>query len=310
MALELPTLIDATMMSCWRGCGKKFENEFMKHLRPPGLSIDLHAGGCFAVAQETIERCVWERDLSVEDALLYGQGAFLKAWGDFQIPEHKETPKTYDNVWRAVEAYYKRWPPRSDWIIPYKTEDGKRTFEYTFAIPLEPTLPKGVRQKPGYFPLHPSGIPFLYGGRFDKLGFNVHTDKPTPMDTKTGKGIGSLWAEQWTLRSQFIGYVWALQQHGIDASDMLVRGVAILKRDEPKLEEALIPYSEVLVARWHEQLRRDLWRMVEQYNEGYFDYDLGDHCTHFGSCVFLSSCSSRDPSIWLAQFEPRVWNPL
>ena len=41
----LPGYIDATMTTCFRSCPRKFYDEFVLGLRPPGLSIDLHAGG-------------------------------------------------------------------------------------------------------------------------------------------------------------------------------------------------------------------------------------------------------------------------
>ena len=49
---ELPLHIDSTMMSCARSCLQKFFREFVEGYRPAGISIDLHAGGCFASALE------------------------------------------------------------------------------------------------------------------------------------------------------------------------------------------------------------------------------------------------------------------
>ena len=135
----LPTYIDSTMLTCFRSCPEKFRLEFVYGLRPPGLSIDLHAGACFALAIETVYRAFWEEGKSLQDALVKAHGVYAVAWGDFEIPTWKATGKTFDRVWEAVEEYFKTWTPRTDHIQPYFT-DGKATFEYTFSIPLEPVV--------------------------------------------------------------------------------------------------------------------------------------------------------------------------
>lgn len=304
---HLPELVDSTMITAFRGCARKFHNEFLHAKRPPGLSIDLHAGGCFATALETVSRCVWERGMTLSDALVYAQGAFLIEWGDFKIPEHKTSYKTYDRVWEAVERYFEKWSPRTDTIIPYTKQDGTKTFEYTFAIPLEPV---SLVRMPGHFPVHPTTKqPFLYGGRFDQLGFHIDNDRPIVRDDKTTKGIGPMWAEQWNLRSQFIGYVWALQQAGILCEDVCIRGIAIQATDI-KLVETIKTYSRALVSRWHDQLQNDLWSMVQMNTTDRWEFNLGDQCTQYGSCVFMPSCEAQDPDQWLSMFEERRWNPL
>lgn len=73
--------------------------------------------------------------------------------------------------------------------------------------------------------------------------------------------------------------------------------------------EAIKPYSNVLRARWLEQLRRDLNRLVTSWNEGYFDYNLGESCTDFGNCIFAQPCQSVEPEPWLKTFEVKRWNP-
>jgi hypothetical protein len=306
---SLPLHVDSTMMTCFRSCPRKYFLEFVMGYRPPGLSIDLHAGGCFAQAIETTYREIYEKGASLQEALLKAHAAFLLSWGDFQIPDYKRTSKTLDRVWQAVEEYFQNWPSQTDHIKPYIAADGKATFEYTFAIPLEPTHPivdDGVS-----FPCHPSGDPFLYAGRLDMLG--ELNGRPIGRDEKTtGRSFSSTWSETWDLRSQFIGYTWAMREGGIpDVDTIAVRGICILK-ESIKFAEAIKTYPDFMRERWKEQLRRDLWRLRRAWNEGYFDYNLGDSCTNYGNCVFMTPCSVPEDqqASWLSQYETRHWNPL
>jgi hypothetical protein len=313
----LPSHIDSTMMTCFRSCPQKFRLEFVYGLRPPGLSIDLHAGACFALAIETVYRHVWEANEPLDRALDAARAAFFIAWGDFEIPEHKKTAKTADRMWEAVEGYFEKWPPLTDHTKPYFL-NSKPTFEYTFAIPLEPivkfnplltNMENRQEIRNTHFPAHPvTGEPFLYSGRYDMLG--EYQGRPVGRDEKTqGAGFYAGWSEKWDLRNQFIGYVWAGQQAGLDMDTMIVRGIGIQKTIL-SYEEAMKVYSQFLIERWHDQLRRDLWRLVDSWNEGYFDYNLADTCTAYGLCMFMDICKSREPHNWMNQFEVRRWNPL
>lgn len=310
MDLILPEHIDSTMRATLVQCPQKFKKEFLYGLRPPGLSIDLHAGACFATALEHVYKATWEKSLNLKDALDYGHAAFALAWGDFEIPAYKVTGKTFDNVWDAVLEYFKRWDPRMDYVPPYMNAEGKPTIEYTFAIPLEPCL-TDRQECVGYFPAHPvTKAPFVYTGRFDMLG--NHNGRPIVRDEKTsGKTAGSNWAEQWDFRAQFIGYTWACQQAGLDVDSVCVRGISILKTKRDT-SEAFKTYSDLTRARWLEQLRRDLWRLRRAWDENYFDYNMGDACTAYGNCVFLTSCVAppEQEAAWLSEFAVKRWNPL
>jgi hypothetical protein len=294
----LPQHIDATMMSCFRSCPRKFYNEFILGLRPSGISIDLHAGAAFAHALEVVRHEVFVNHRPLPDALLRAEAAFEIYWGDFRIPEHKTTTKRPDRVWAAVEEYFKQYSPTTDHIQPYFV-DGKPTFEFTFAIPLDDPE----------WPLHPvTGDPFLYTGRFDMMG--EYLGNPIICDDKTsGQGHYSGWSEKWDLRSQFIGYTWACQQLGIAADSVVVRGVGILMQ-KIALAEAIKPYSDHLRAKWYDQLHRDVCRMVRMWDEGYWDYNLGEACTSYGNCVFATACQSSNPEPWLKTFDVRRWNPV
>jgi hypothetical protein len=298
MTYSLPQHIDSTMIACFRSCPQKFWLEFCGGFRPPGISIDLHAGACFASAMENTYEEIWVGNKSLPEALDIARAKFFIQWGDFEIPAYKKTAKTSYRTWEAVEDYFDQYPPRTDHVQPY-FQNGRPTFEFTFAIPLDPE--EG-------FPLHPSGEPFIYSGRFDMLG--AYQGRPCVRDEKTtGGSISTGWAEKWDLRSQFLGYVWACQQSGIDLDTVVVRGIAIQKTQIVHAE-AIKTYSNFLVSRWLDQVKRDLHRMRKCYDEGYFDFNLADACTQFGSCIFLPVCQSPNPDAWLSNFEVRHWNPL
>lgn len=300
---ELPSHIDSTMITCWRGCQRKFYNEFVLGLRLPGLSIDLHAGACFAAARETVAREMWLNNRSYADALLRAEAQFQVAWGDFEIPDFKRSPKTRERIWEAVLDYFREYPPMTDPCRPYIDAAGNPTFEYSFAIPLERT------HKGRDYPVHPvTGDPFLYTGRFDMLG--SLNGRPTPLDDKTASSIGHYWSDIWALRNQFMGYTWACRQCGFDTEGVLVRGIAVLKT-EFKHAEHYQTYSQDLLDRWEDQLCTDLWRICRAVWDAKWEYDFADNCiSYFKPCMFMDSCVAKDPLPWLSNMEVRRWNPL
>lgn len=134
--------------------------------------------------------------------------------------------------------------------------------------------------------------------------------RPVVRDEKTtGGSIGQDWAKQWDLRAQFMGYVWACQQAGLDVDTIVVRGIGIQKTQIVH-EEAIKPISRFMIDRWYEQLRRDMWRLRRCYDEGYWDFNLADACSSYGGCMFRDVCQSPTPDSWLTDFEVRHWNPL
>ncbi len=194
----LPQYIDSTMITAFRGCRRKFYNEFVLGLRPQAVSIDLHAGGAFSTACEVFYHTFHcgvppqpeqpgvggIRAGDLDGARMAAFQAFNAYWGDLEAPHG--SPKTKDNVWLAFETLLREYPPATDHVQPYFVDD-KPTFEFNFAIPLE---------GPGW-PRHPvSGDPFLYAGRYDMLG--TYHGAPCFRDEKTTKQAGPTWAEQWT----------------------------------------------------------------------------------------------------------------
>lgn len=311
-SVELPLYVDSTMIRTFKSCPQKFFLEFIRGLRGDGTKVDLHAGGALAYAIEVANNAFHFEGKSVRDAMAMCSAAFEIAWGDYEVPIRGYSkvdgrplyisPKTKDNVWKAIVTYFDKFPLPTDHIKPYLMP-GKATSEFSFAIPLDEET-TGIP-----FPVHPvHGTPFLYSGRFDLLG--SYLNRPIVRDEKTAKSAPAYWAEQWDLRGQFIGYVWAVQSLlGIECEQVAVRGI-IIQIEEIKILEAIKLYSRVLVNRWLGQLARDIHRLVDCYNSGYFDYDFGETCTSYGLCQYFNACRADDSEVWLRDFAVRRWNPL
>jgi len=306
---ELPLYIDSTMLTCFRSCPRKFFNEFCLGLRGEGMSLDLHCGACVATALETMYINIHELGHSFSDSLLRAEEAFLFQWGDVEPRTRpgKNGPiaisaKSRERTWEILLHYFAKWPPHTDHIQPMFNL-GKPSVEFTFALPL-------THDTTGYdFPLHPSGQPFLYSGRFDMLG--LYNSQPVIKDEKTmGKTPPANWSETFDLRNQFIGYVWACRHLGIPVIGVVVRGISILKEEYHLVEILKSAYTSILLDRWKHQLARDLFRLVDCWNTSYFDFDFGDTCTSYGMCQYFHSCRADEPETWLKDFTVRHWNPL
>ena len=294
----LQPYVDSTMMSAFRSCKRKFRNEFIYGLRPKTTSIHLHAGGAFAKALETLYDAIHNGKMTTNDALKHAFIDFKNAWGDQHL-DYIDGPKSFDNMWAAVESYIAFYPPMTDHLQPYRSDDGKATTEFSFAIPLDDPN----------FPRHPvSGDPFVYVGRFDMLG-KLYGTTPCVKDDKTTSAAGPSWPNQWDLRGQFLGYVWACQRCGIPLDTVVIRGV-VIQKTQIRHVEAIKTYPQYLVDRWYTQLGHDLHALVRAWNSGYFDYNFGESCTSYGNCMFTSVCQSRDELTWMQEYTVRRWNPL
>jgi hypothetical protein len=129
-------------------------------------------------------------------------------------------------------------------------------------------------------------------------------------DDKTTGSLGASWPRQWEMRGQFSGYCWAAKESGIKVDGMLVRGVAILKSTYNHAQH--ITYRpDWEVQRWLMQSLADLQRMIECWESGYFDYNLGEACNEYGGCMFTDVCKKPNPDEWLpVYYKRRQWNPL
>lgn len=292
MRPDFPHALDSTMVGTFRSCPQKMLRQYVQHWKPKSESVHLVAGGAFAKGLEVARRAFYEQGLPAERAEAQGLKALLEAYGGFEPPE--DSAKSPLRMAGALEFYFANYPLATDYAQPAPL-GGQPAIEFSFAEPLEI--------------MHPvTGDPILYTGRADMIcdfagGRWIEDDKTT-------KSLGQYWSQQWDLRSQFTGYCWAASRAGIKVDGVLVRGVAILKT-EYKTAEALAKRSTWEIARWHEQLHRDIERMLQCWEEGYWDYNLDHACTEYGGCSLRDICRVPNPEEWLPiNHVQRIWDPL
>ena len=302
--LSLPLVVDSTILSTFRACQEKAGLEYVEHLAPSGLSIDLHAGACIASGLEALYATTYGRGLDLAAGLGAAELAFTEAWGDYEIPEHRlsgprATAKTFDRCLEAIFSYGSHYHPPTDHVAPFP--DVERPWEFSFGIPL-------TQETTGLaFPLHPSGDPFIYAGRFDLLG--LYLGLPCVRDDKTTSSMSATWHDSWTLRAQFMGYCWALRQLGITVEAVIVRGIVIQKTQIQHIE-AEKRFPSHLIDRWLRMTLHDIRNLVAAAETGWWQPSFGTECTSYGGCSFRDICASPDPDRWKADFHHREWNPL
>lgn len=293
---DFPHLIDNTIRGTFLDCPKKMDWAHVQHWAPGTPSIHLHAGGAFASGLEGARRGYFERGCDEAESLRLGLEALIKFYGPIQAPMTKNGDKSLENVIRAYDSYFQRYPLPTDPIKPFKLANGKSMIEFTFSIPTE--IPHPV-----------TGDPILYGGRSDMIGELGGALYVT--DEKTATSLGEQWANQWKMESQFTGYIAAAKMYGYPVAGALIRGVGLLKTKITH-QEAILFRSDWEIERWWQQLHRDIKRMISCWKEDYWDYALSkSSCNAYGGCSFEMLCMSQNPMQWLPiHFRQHYWSPL
>ena len=309
---SLPLYIDSSMLSLWRACRRKHYWSTLRGLYPMGKSVHLVAGAALAAGLEAARRFVFASSSPAsvhhDDILLAAYPAFHSEWGDYEPPETPRNAKTFVHTFSALANYLSEYHPGRDPIQPYIRTDNSPAVEYRFAIPL-PIL-------------HPSGDPFLFVGRFDLLGYYSFANALTPVicDEKTASSFTFDWAEKWDLRGQFIGYLWALRQQGINISHAVARGIAIQKT-QFDVRTAFIQYPDFMFSLWEIQLLRDVQAIKDHFlnsskephlidKKSHYSMDFADACDSYGGCAFRTLCSQYDPEPFTSNYILHRWNPL
>jgi hypothetical protein len=298
--LSFPPVIDSSMRSQFVACPHSFFRRYIQGLQLPHKSIHLHFGAAFADGIATFRQEFYGGSRpNVDDAAASAAAAIVRAWGDY--PEAVEgSPKSLIRCIGALESYLAQYPPALDHVRPL-IEDGIIHTEFNFAIPL-PIL-------------HPeTGEPLLYSGRFDMLG-DMGGLKVIE-DDKTTSQLGPTWGQQWCLRGQFTGYAWGASEFGHRIEGIVVRGISILKTQFGHAE-VIEQRPRWMVESWKRQLHRDIFRMIDCWQEysltgdaRSFDQDLDSACSSYGGCQFLDLCTSADPDKWLGNYEATHYDPL
>lgn len=291
---DFPDFVDNSGRGNFIACPTKWCYSMLFSIAPAGPAIHLHAGGAFARGVEVARKAFWQEQKTPPEAKRDGLQALIQFYGPFVPPPTKQGDKSLDNVIRAFDSYFQRYPLESDPIKPFKAADGKYMIEFTFSIPTEVLNPS-------------TGVPILYQGRCDMIGMLY--DSLFVTDEKTATQLGEQWASQWDLESQFTGYIYAAQKHGFPVAGALIRGVGLLKT-KISHAEAQVYRKSWEIERWWKQLQKDIRRMVQQYEA--FDFDMAlakGACAAYGGCEFKILCQSPEPEKWMNQYRIRRWKP-
>jgi len=292
---DFPLCWDNTMRTSFISCPQKWAWEFLYHYKPTLPSVHLHAGQAWAKGLEVTRTAYYCEGKDPEDALSMGIQAMFKAYGTFECPPH--IAKDPGRLAEAMVYYFTKYPLATDDCKPYIGKNGPM-IEFSFALPLDIDL------------RHPiTGEPIIYTGRTDMIAI-MGNSAISVFDDKTTSQLGASWAQQWDMRSQFTGYVWACREYGIPVKQVVARGIALLK-EKFNTSQAISFRPEFRLDRWREQVVRDIRRAITSWEEGYFDTNEADECSSYGGCMFKSPCQAVEPEPWLrVNFAKRIWDPL
>lgn len=288
-----PTVIDSSMISAFRSCPQKAFRGYFEHWKPSEQSVHLVAGKAFAAGLETARRAFYVDKLPAEDAIALGLAELFKEYGHFTEPP--ESPKGPFRMAGALEFYFERYPLGADGARPHIFSGSRHGIEFSFAQPFPVAHPE-------------TGDPLIFSGRADMAadafgGVFLY-------DEKTTSQLGASWIKQWDHRSQFTSYCWGFREHGYKPTGLVVRGVSILK-DSYGTEQVITYRSAWEVDRWLEQTCRDVRRMIQCWESGWWDYNLDHACNEYGGCSLTRVCKSPDPEKWLElYFHRRRWDPV
>jgi hypothetical protein len=292
---DFPAVVDATFIHEARSCLRKLQLGSFYHYKPTGTNVHLHAGAAFAKGLEVARTQFYANGASAADAVAMGALALQDAYGEYTPPEG--SAKSRDRMIGALAYYFDCWPLDTGEAKPAEGPNGPM-IEFSFIEPL-----------PIHHPV--TGDPLLYSGRADMICTLGGGAEHYIEDDKTASSLGATWSQQWDLRSQFTGYSWAYRRiFQKPPAGVLVRGVSILKTKYDHAQ-AITYRPEWQIDRWLQQTMRDLQRVIDAWESGYWDYDLDEACNHYGGCTFRQVCLQKDPEPWLAmQFERRRWDPV
>lgn len=298
MKPPFPLVWNDSLRSAFVSCPRAAYWEFMEHFKSPYPNVHLHAGKAWAGALEKMRMAYYGDKLDALSAGAIGLQELISLYGTFEAPERGSgSAKSLDRLMEAFTYYQKAFPLDTDPVQPHYKRDGKPMVEFNFALPIDPNL------------LHPeTGEPLLYAGRADMVA--TYAGSLSVYDDKTTGQLGATWANQWNRRAQFSGYAWAAREYGMPISQIVVRGIAILKTTINHAQ-AITVRTPHHISEWHGQMVRDVTRAIECYKSGYWDVNLSDACSSFGGCHFQQPCMSNDPTPWLeGQFVRKVWDPV
>lgn len=292
-SVPFPEVVDSSMLSEFVACPTKFKRTYLEHWKAGGRNVHLHAGAAFASALEAGRKAFYNDGREMIDAEAAALRELLRFYGDYEAPS--DSPKSLHGMAGALDYYFEAFPFDRDPAKPIAAAAGTRAIEFSFVLPLSIAHPV-------------TGQPILFSGRADWIA--EFADGIFLFDEKTTTQLGTQWAKQWELRSQFSAYIWAAREMGIDVSGFVVRGIAIRKTGYDHAQHITYRANWEL-ERWYHETHKRIERMISQWKSGDWDYNLDHACADYGGCVFLNVCRSPSPMDWLSvHFKKIKWDPV
>lgn len=304
--VAFPEVVSSSLLSSYQSCPLQFFYNSCLNLKPKATNIHLNAGAAFAASLNVFRRAFYSphsdtyRDTNMSLAV-----ALRELINSYQVPPGPDewerleaTPKGLSNLAVALIATVETYNPHDPYgLHPYVDEAGEVWAERSFIFPTQVMHPE-------------TDNPILFSGRTDWIGTanNYHY----VVDEKTTVQMGPKWADQWSLRGQFIGYTLGFKDTFPELAGVWVRGVCLLK-DTIRLQEhpVLVPVWQI--RDWYTDLNYALDDMVRDWKRGHFRADRAKACSSYSGCDYLTLCTKPQEhrrSFALPAFEQRVYDPI
>lgn len=284
---QFPPYISNSDIKLWDLCQRRwFYSRVMNAGKADSkINANLHAGSAFHRGLEIARSAFYIKGADKESAELAGLFALLESFGDFE-PESDRSPKTFDRVSDAFLSYMEHYNlPDKEMTPYYRSEEG--SFEVKFSVPLPINNPQ-------------TGDPITFNGTIDMLA--THTSGLIlVVDDKTAQYLTPTWRLGWDLSAQLMGYVWAAQQHGIEARAAAIRATAITKT-KVEHDTIIVTFPSWQLEEWYGKLLNRVKDMVRTFKrflqEGgvrMWVPNLGSACSGYDSCFYSLLCKIENP---------------
>lgn len=130
-----------------------------------------------------------------------------------------------------------------------------------------------------------------YFGTIDLVVRDKVTGKIYVFDHKTASALGIQFNNSWNPNHQMTGYIWALNQAGLECSDALIQGIQVMKT---KWEVCRVPThrTEENFQDWKSTVVDLVERYASYQEHGFFPHAGNHACSAFSGCQFLDLCKS------------------
>lgn len=317
-----PIMLDNTQVTAFKSCPVSWWYKYVLHLQQES-SVHLHFGKSYAKGHEVVRAAYYKEGLDSYTAMRLGAEAITVEWGD-DLELFSTERKNHATCLKLLEAYYENYPLEAEQYVPVELEQvDTGTSKYGVEM--------GMSVEIGN---HPTlDLPLFYSGRADMIvkSPNYGSESVLVFDDKTtGSYISANLLASWSMRSQFTGYCWLLQELGINAVGAVV-SIASVPKGTIKFGRVETERNSFQVANWHTDLITTVTEMKEFYlymlgqrekfptatvpqlaNKANYSscYDWGRPCWYVPACAEESGERLRllgvEQNIWLPQKQCRV----